>query len=155
MKDTASTINAFNNPQIGDKTAPFSLIKVIATAVGFIFKTFVWLGFLGGTMFVLQLASLEICSRARIFPLYGFYFTNLLYAVFLFGIYRISRSGFALPITNLVKRLLNLKGRILPEITFPHIRPRKSDIKQIPAVLLIVRRRKEVQIKKENKISAK
>jgi len=154
MKDTTSTINAFNYSPTSDKTASFSLFNVISKAVGFIFKTFLWLGFLGGTMLVLQLASLEICSRARIFPLYGFYFTNLLYGVFLVGIYQISKRGFALPSINLAERLSNSKGRILSGISFPHIRYRKSDKKQIPAVLLIVRHRKEIQPKKENQVSA-
>lgn len=154
MKDTASTINAFNHSRISDKTASFSLFEITTTTVGFIFKTFLWLGFLGGTMLVLQLASLEICSRAGIFPLYGFYFTNLLYAVFLVGIYRISKRGFALPTASLVEKLRNSKGRIRLRTSPQNIGHGKSGKEQIPAVLLIVRHRKEIQTKKENKVSA-
>lgn len=154
MKDTTSTINAFNNPRVGDKTVSFSLLKVISAAVGFIFKTFVWLGVLGGVMFGLQFASLEICNRAGVFPLYGFFITNLLYAVLLVVIYRISKYRFSLPQINPFASVRNLKQRIAAEIPIPQINRKKPNTKQIPAVLLIVKRRQAEQPKK-NRISAK
>lgn len=154
MKDTTSTINAFNNPRVGDKTSSFSLFKAISATVGFIFKTFVWLGVLGGVMFGLQFASLEICSRAGVFPLYGFFITNLLYAIFLVGIYRISKHRFRLPQINPFAGVRNFKQRIAAGISISQIKRKKPNTKQIPAVLLIIKRRQAVQPKK-NSVSAK
>lgn len=154
MKDTTSTINAFNNPRMGDKTASFSFFRAISAAIGFIFKTFVWLSVLGGVMFGLQFASLEICSRAGVFPLYGFFITNLLYAVFLVGIYRISKYRFSLSQINPFAGVRNLKQRIAAGSSIPQIKRKKPNTKQIPAVLLIIKRRQAEQPKK-NRISAK
>ncbi len=59
MKDIAPTISTFNHSPISDKTASFSLFKVTTTTVGFIFKTFLWLAFLGGTMLVCEMKLAE------------------------------------------------------------------------------------------------
>lgn len=101
------------------------------------FKLIVFVGFVIVSTLVLQIASLEIPNRYGIFPLYGFYLFNLTAVVAL--------SAYLLLSTELIELL---KRKVVRR---PFLKRR---IKEIPAVILIIRHQ-QIETPKSNSAKVK
>lgn len=88
-----------------------------------------------GILGVLQIASLEITNRYRIFPLYGFYLMCLFVVVALSIYLVVSKRVVSLPAWRNIGR-----------------KPKQKKLEEIPAVLLIIRRTK-IRTPKNNSVS--
>jgi hypothetical protein len=105
------------------KIQTFAVWSVFPRILSFAKKSFLVI-FSFGVLTALQIASLEVCTRYKVFPLNGFYLTNLIFGIVTVGYFFVS------------KRVISISNWRSIAAKF-----KKTKSKEIPAVLLIVRRK--------------
>ncbi len=94
MNEGTATFNASPNTFNREKLSPYTL-SVLGRNLRFFARlaSMLLFGcFILVSLFVLQIAALEFSDRLDIFPLYGFFFANLLFGLLLTGFISISRK---------------------------------------------------------------
>lgn len=112
-------------------------------------------------LFALQVAALELSDRLNIFPLYGFFFSNLLCGLFL--TWRIFKSRNFYPLSNqgvvrttlaTPRRLRRLWAGILGVLSMTKAKAQTQTIAKPVAILLIIKRQARVETKQQSRAAS-
>jgi hypothetical protein len=117
--------------------------------------------FLVVTLFALQVAALELSDRLNIFPLYGFFFINLLCGLFLFWFIVRSRKRSSLSRPGAVRiagaspiRFGRWWGATMAVLNLQKVKAPTQTQGQPVAVLLIIKRQASVESDQKRRVAA-